>query len=272
MNRLEKCFRRLAGEKRRAAIVYLTAGYPSLEDTAALVPLLAESGVDVVELGVPFSDPIADGVTIQHASAAALAGGATLPRIFETAARIREKTPVPLVLMGYYNPILAHGLSRFTADCETAGVDGLIVPDLPPEEAGPLLRPARRAGVNMIFLLAPNSPPDRVRLVGRLSRPFVYYVSVTGVTGTRRRLPPDLAGRLAGIRRCCGKPVCLGFGVSGPAQAGRLAPLADGVIVGSAFLKAIDRAGARKEAAARDFARRLALSVHRVPGSPALTP
>lgn len=262
MNRLEGLFRGPVRDGYKAAVLYLTAGFPSLEATVSLVPRLAAEGIDVIELGVPFSDPVADGVTIQRASAAALGRGVTLAAVLEAAALIRKSTPVPLVLMGYYNPILAFGPARFAAACARAGVDGLIVPDLPPEEAAPLRGPARRCGVSLVFLLAPNSPPERIRLVGRFSSPFVYYVSVAGVTGARRHLAAGVGDRVAAIRRLTGKPVCLGFGVSRPAQAARVAGQADGVIVGSAFLGELEKSAAPDFVAARRFAGRFAAAVH----------
>lgn len=254
MNRIEKRFRQLAKEGRKALIVYLTAGYPDLEATADLVPAIAEAGADIVELGVPFSDPVADGVTIQRANAAALASGVSLPAIIECAARIRKRSEVPLALMGYYNPFLALGSGATVSGCLEAGIDALIIPDLPPGESGPLRVACRRAGLGLVFLLAPNSPPDRVRIVARLSRPFIYCVSVAGTTGARRAVPRDMIEKVSEIRRLTARPACLGFGISSPGQAALFARYFDGVIVGSALVRAIEKAG---PARAREAACRL---------------
>ena len=258
MNRIEEKFKELKKENKKALILYLTAGYPSLAATEELAPELEKAGADIIELGVPFSDPIADGVTIQRLSAAALASGTTIAKIFQTVSRIRKKSRVPIVLMGYYNPILSYGLSRFVADCKKAGVDGLICPDLPPDEAQELLRLTRKNEIGLIFLLAPTSTPERIRLVSRVSYPFIYYVSVTGVTGARKSLPKNIRNKVAQIRRYTKKPVCLGFGVSNASQAKEVLPFVNGIIVGSALLDSIEKAGKDYLAAARKFTASLA--------------
>ncbi len=254
MNRIERKFRELERAGRKGLILYLTAGYPSLEATRALVPGLEKAGADIIELGVPFSDPIADGVTIQRTNAAALAAGVNLVRILKLVAEIRRESQVPIILMGYYNPILAYGLEKFVRDSWKAGVDGLIVPDLPPEEAAPLRRELKKARLGLIFLLAPTSDDERIALVAGRSEPFIYYVSVAGVTGARASLAvEEIGAQVARIRRQSRRPVCLGFGINGPEALRKLAPLADGFIVGSALLNCIEKAGTRYQAAAEEF-------------------
>ncbi|MFH2068729.1 MAG: tryptophan synthase subunit alpha [Candidatus Omnitrophota bacterium] len=253
MNRIAEKLKQLKKENKKALILYLTAGYPNLAATEKLVPELEKAGADIIELGVPFSDPIADGITIQRTSAAALASGTNLTRIFRTVARIRQKSRVPIILMGYYNPILSCGLTNFIAGCKKAGVDGLICPDLPPDEAQELLRLIQKTEIGLIFLLAPTSTPERIKLVSKTSYPFIYYVSVTGVTGARRSLPEDVRNKIAQIRRYTGKPVCLGFGVSNASQAKEVLPFVDGVIIGSALLDCIEKAGKNYLSAAKKF-------------------
>lgn len=236
MNRLEKCFVRLREEGRRAFIPYIAGGDPSVEVTERLVEGFAEVGVDVVEVGVPFSDPIADGPSIEAATQRALVRGISLPKILEMVARLRSRTDIPLLLMGYYNPFFCYGLERFCEDAQSAGVDGVIIPDLPPEDAEEFLIPARKYGLATIFLVAPTSPPERIRLVSEVTRGFLYVVSLTGVTGARRILSEDLVPTLKRVRSVTDKPICVGFGVSTSEQAREVAWLADGVIVGSAVV------------------------------------
>ena len=244
MSRLDETFRRLRARGARALVTYFTAGDPSLADTRRLVVAAERGGADVVELGVPFSDPIADGPVIQRAGARALAAGTTLPRVLETVATLRADVRVPLVLLTYYNPLLAFGLKAFARTAADAGVDGVIVADLPPEEADPLASEAGAAGLDMIHLVAPTSTVARVRLIARRSRGFVYVVSLTGVTGERRELPPDLETQMRTLRLVTTKPVCVGFGISRPEQVAAVGRLADGVIVGSALVRFVEeRAG-----------------------------
>ena len=263
MNRIEENLRKLKKESQKALILYITAGYPNLSATRRLVPELERAGADIIELGVPFSDPIADGVTIQKTSAAALAQGTTLTKILETVSQIRKESRIPLVLMGYYNPVLAYGLTRFVKDCQRVGVDGLIIPDLPPDEAEPLLRLTEKSDIGVIFLLAPTSTTKRIKLVSRKSYPFIYYVSVTGVTGARKSLPTDISKRISHIRRYTKKPVCLGFGVSRPEQARTVLPFVDGIIVGSALLACIEKAGEDYLSAAKKFVSGLSKVCHK---------
>jgi tryptophan synthase alpha chain len=199
---------------------------------------MGECGADIVELGIPFSDPLADGPTIQAASHRALNNGVHLKEIFRMTERLKGIS-TPLVLMTYFNPVLQHGLKSFAEDCCRSGIDGLIIPDLPPEEAGAWIKEARLLNVDTIFLIAPTSPPDRVKLASRYSTGFLYYVSITGVTGTRGRLPDELESAIGQIRRCSQKPVAVGFGISTPEQVKGVSRFADGVIVGSAIVKLI---------------------------------
>ncbi len=239
-------------ERREAALVtYVMGGDPDLRASRDLALACAEGGADLLEIGVPFSDPIADGPTIQAAGERALAAGTTPARVLELAAEVRGRTPVPIALMGYLNPVLAHGEARFLDDCARAGVDALILPDLPPEEAGELGRLAREKGVGMVFLLAPTSTEARRAAACAASTAFVYFVSVTGVTGARRELPPDLGRQLAAVRAVSPVPVVVGFGVSTPGQARDLGRLADGVGVGSAIVSRAAGGGSRAARAAR---------------------
>ena len=240
MSRLDSTFERLRARGERALVAYLMAGDPSLAATERLVIEAERRGADVIELGVPFSDPLADGPVIQRAEVRALAAGTSLPRVLEMVASLRTRVRLPLVLMTYYNPILAFGLKGFARTAVAAGADGVIVPDLPHEEAEPLRAEAQPAGLDMILLTAPTSTPARVKAIARLSRGFVYVVSLTGVTGARRELPPDLGAQIRTLRLVTTKPVCVGFGVSTPEQVAAIGQLADGVAVGSAIVRAIE--------------------------------
>jgi tryptophan synthase alpha chain len=240
MSRLDETFATLRARDEPALVAYFTAGDPSLADTRRLATEAAARGADVIELGVPFSDPIADGPVIQRAGLRALAGGVTLPRVLETVAELRGVVRAPLVLMTYYNPILAFGLKAFARSAVDVGVDGVIVADLPLEEAGPLDAEAESAGLDLVYLVAPTSTPERVRRIARRSRGFVYLVSLTGVTGERPDLPADLAARIRTLRAATPKPVCVGFGISTPEQAAEVGRLADGVIVASAIVRLVE--------------------------------
>lgn len=240
MSRLDATFEGMRARGERALVAYLMAGDPSLADTERLVIEAERRGADVIELGVPFSDPLADGPVIQRADVRALAAGTSLTRVLEMAASLRARVRLPLVLMTYYNPVLAFGLKAFARTAVDAGVDGVIVPDLPHEEAEPLRAEAEPAGLDMIHMVAPTSTPARVRAIARLSRGFIYVVSLTGVTGARRELPPDLGAQIRTLRLVTTKPVCVGFGVSTPEQVAAVGRLADGVAVGSAIVRAIE--------------------------------
>ncbi len=225
--------------KHKLLLPFLTAGYPDAESFVELVPRLAEAGADMVEIGVPFSDPLADGRTIEAASWAALEQGMHLPRIFELCGRIHEVCSVPLVLMGYANPLLAYGPDRFFEDAAAVGVRGLIVPDLPPEEAGDLLRNSDPCGVARIFLIAPNTPAERIVEIDRAASGLLYCVSVAGITGARTELPAELAGYLDRVGGNAELPYVVGFGISSGEIAARVAAHADGVVVGSALMDAV---------------------------------
>jgi tryptophan synthase alpha chain len=218
-------------------IAYVTVGYPSIEATLKVVPRLAKSGADIVELGIPFSDPLADGITIQQASFHALQNGVTPATCLEIARQLRAKTDVPLVFMTYYNPVFSYGLKEFVAECARSGIDGLIIPDLPPEEGAELQDITQSSGLDLIYLLAPNSSAERIRLVAERSRGFIYLVSVTGVTGARKDLPANLASFVTRVRKMASQPLCVGFGISRPEQAKKIASLADGIIVGSRLIQ-----------------------------------
>ena len=236
MSRIEKVFK----SGRKALIGYLTAGYPSAELTCNAAAVLAESGCDIIELGIPFSDPLADGATIQHASYEALQTGITPRGCLEVAATIRRRLDTPLVFMSYYNPLLNFGLEDFCRASAEAGIDGLIIPDLPPEEGGELEEAAGKHNIDLIYLLTPTSTDERISLVAGKSGGFIYLVSITGVTGARQSLPVELEGFVGRVRNQTSKPLCVGFGVSNPEQAQRVRLIADGVIVGSRLIQLID--------------------------------
>jgi len=223
----------------RAFIPYLTSGYPDFETSLHAVEILIKGGADIIELGIPFSDPMADGVTIQDSSYQALLKGMNTPRCLELARRIRQKSDMPLVFMTYFNPGSRYGLEAFCRDSSAAGIDGLIVPDLPPEEALELDHFAVQYGLDMIYLLAPTSTPARLKLVAERSRGYIYLVSVAGVTGARQNIPSCLPEFVTRVRQVAGQPLCVGFGISTPQQAAEVARLADGVIIGSRLIQLI---------------------------------
>jgi tryptophan synthase alpha chain len=244
MSRLDATFRRLRARGERALVVFFTAGDPSMETTARLVIEAERRGADVIELGVPFSDPIADGPVIQRAGQRALAAGASLRRVLELMRTLRGEVSAPIVFLTYYNPLLAFGVPAFAETAGKVGVDGVIVVDVPPEESDELRRETHAAGVDLIHLVAPTSTPDRVRLIARRTRGFVYLVSLTGVTGERAHLPEDLEAQVRALRLVTTKPVCVGFGISRPEHAAAVGRIADGVIVGSAIVRMVEeRAG-----------------------------
>lgn len=241
MSRIGAAFEALRGKGEKALITYLTAGDPDLATTARLVRAMAGAGADVVELGVPFSDPIADGPVIQKASERALRGGVTVRKVLELVAGLRRETAVPLALLTYYNPVYRYGPAAFVRNAAASGVDGLIVPDLPWEEAGELRELAAGAAVDLIPLLAPTSTPERIRRAMATGRGFVYCISLTGVTGDRDRLADGLEGFIRLVRDEGSLPVAVGFGIGGPEQARQAAALADGVIVGSAIVRLVEK-------------------------------
>ena len=238
-SRLDRTFQRLKTNGEKALITYLMAGDPSLAETEQLVLALEQAGADIVELGVPFSDPIADGPVIQQAAERALRSGTTLRNILAMVGHLRVRSQIPLVLMAYYNSIHAFGPERFCREAAAAGVDGLIVPDMPPDEAGPLKGPAAACGLQLIFLLAPTSTAERRAFVARQSNGFVYYVSLTGITGAKLGNVSEIGQSVEQIRRISKTPIAVGFGVTTPEDAAEISAIADGVIVGSAIVKHI---------------------------------
>ena len=243
-----------AFDKGRAALMpYFTIGYPDYETSLKVIEACAKAGADLMELGVPFSDPLADGPTIQHSTQVSLENGITVGRCMEAVTELRTRgVVIPLILMGYINPILAYGLERFVEGAAQAGASGFIIPDLPPEEAGELQALCQQHGLDFVLLLPPNSSEARIRYVTEQSHGFVYLVSVLGITGERAALPVELAEFVARVRAQTEKPLAVGFGISTPEQAAAIGDLADGVIVGSALIKAVGQAD-DPVAAARGF-------------------
>jgi len=241
MGRISSKFEQLKGENRKALITFITAGDPELAFTERLVPEMAAAGADIIELGVPFSDPMADGLTIQLSSERALAGGTNLKSILATVKNIRQKCDVPILLMGYYNPVFVFGPERFCSEASAAGVDAVLLVDLPPEEAGEFVRYADRYKIDFIPLLTPTSDASRIEKVKVAGRGFIYYVSVAGVTGARASLAADIGTMVRMISAETSLPVAVGFGISTPGQAGAVAKLADGVVVGSALVKLFEQ-------------------------------
>ncbi len=241
MSRIEQKFADLRSRGEKGLVTFITAGDPDLAATEQLIGVLADAGADVIELGVPFSDPMADGPTIQRSSERALLAGTTLPAILECVRRARLTRQVPILLMGYYNPVLSYGLERFAADAADAGVDGLLMVDLPPEESGEVRELLKRAGIDLISLLTPTSDDRRIDLAAGQGSGFLYYVSVTGVTGARLEVSGSVAGAVARIRERTDLPVAVGFGISTPRQAGQMAAVADGVVVGSALVSLFEQ-------------------------------
>ncbi|MBP7216216.1 MAG: tryptophan synthase subunit alpha [Candidatus Omnitrophica bacterium] len=239
MSRIHKKFVELRRRKKKAFIAFITAGYPSLTKTKQLVLAFEKVGVDIVELGVPFSDPMADGPIIQEASAQALRNKVTLASILKLVKEIRASSSIPICLMTYYNPIFCFGEKKFCAQASACGVDGVIIPDLPAEEASSLRAEATRHGIDVICFIAPTTTQKRMHYLVSIAQGFIYYVSLAGVTGPRARLPVGIQRQVGRIRACTRKPVCVGFGVSHRGQVKQIARMADGVIVGSAIVRMI---------------------------------
>lgn len=259
MTRIADAFARARAEGRAAFIPFLTAGDPTSDATVGLARALEAAGADLLELGVPFSDPIADGPVLQRSAARALAAGTDLAEVFRIARRIRDETRLGLVLFSYVNPILRRGIERFAGEALDAGFDAVLLTDLPPEEAAPYQPVLRRAGLDTVFLVSPTSPSVRMRSAARLSSGFLYVVSRSGTTGARRSLPPDLPNTVRRARRAGGTlPIAVGFGIATPDAAARAAALAEGVVVGSALVRAAEEAGDSREEAVGRLARSLA--------------
>ena len=247
MSRIEATFSRLKQQQKTALIPFITAGDPDLEVTAELVLALADAGADLIELGVPFSDPMADGPTIQAASERALAAGTTLKGVLQLVTEVRKTTQIPLVLMGYYNPVFHYGVESFAADAASAGVDALLLVDLPPEEVAEIHGVMSQAGIDLITLLAPTTPRERMARLAATAEGYLYYVSMTGVTGAQKISPEDIQVAVEELKRMADIPVAVGFGITTAADAKAVGNFADGVIVGSALVKIIAEYGQSEE-------------------------
>lgn len=259
MNRIDAKFKELKRQNKKAFIVFITAGYPNLKITEELILKFSEIGVDILELGVPFSDPMADGPVIQESSQIALRQKVHLIDILRLVKKVRLVTQIPICLMTYYNPIFCFGEERFIKIAKASGVDGVIIPDLPPEEAKTLVRLARKSGIDIIFFISPTTLKKRIKFISQVSKGFIYYISLTGVTGPRRKLSSDLLRNLKEIKKYTSKAVCVGFGVSSPQQVSSIYRISSGVIVGSAIVKKIKENIKRPDLVKRvcNFVRRL---------------
>lgn len=251
MNRIDAAFANAKSRGEIALVCFVTAGDPDLATTKDVVKTLAEAGADVIELGVPFSDPLADGPSIQASSFRALQSGATIPRVLETVAEIRQECQVPLVLMTYYNLVQKYGVERFAAEASAAGADGVILTDLPFEEAHGWKSAADRAGLATIQLIAPTSTKDRIEMGAKMASGFVYCVSRTGVTGTQNDVPVELSDLVGKIKAATDLPVAVGFGVSTPEHVRSIAKLADGAVLGSAVVNLMQAGSGKQDMLAR---------------------
>lgn len=239
MGRIRKVF-----EKEKAFIAFLTGGDPDIETTECLIPKMAEAGADVIEIGIPFSDPIAEGIVIQEADIRALQAGVTTDKLFEMVVRVREKTQVPLVFMTYMNPIYTYGTERFLERCAQVGIDGVIIPDVPYEEKEEINKECQKAGIELISMIAPTSK-ERIYMIAGDAEGFLYCVSSLGVTGIRNKITTDISEMIKQVRQVSDIPCAIGFGIATPEQAYEMAKIADGVIVGSAIVKIVAKYGKR---------------------------
>ncbi|PKM81791.1 MAG: tryptophan synthase subunit alpha [Firmicutes bacterium HGW-Firmicutes-14] len=246
-NRIPEKFSLLAGKGEKALVTFITAGDPDLETTGKLVLTLEKAGADIIELGVPYSDPLADGPIIEQASQRALRSGTTLKKIFRTVTELRRETQIPIILMTYYNPLLRYGLDKVAEDAAIAGVDGFIVPDLPMEESDEFKSLLKPQGICMIPLVAPTSGPRRIKMIAGNAEGFVYCVSLTGVTGVREGVPDNLKEFMGMVREATDTPLAVGFGISNPEQVKVISQYCDAVIVGSALVKTIGEKGSSPE-------------------------
>ena len=247
--RLDKALQKIRDEGRTGIFPYVTIGFPTLEDTLAIVPAIEKAGADVIELGVPYSDPLADGPTVQSASYRALEGGMDTVGCLDAVRKLRAAgVSVPLLLMGYYNPILSYGIEAYAKDCAEAGADGLLVPDLPPEEGGPMRDALRKHGLVLIAFIAPTSTDERIAMGTAGAEGFVYCVSVAGVTGARSELPAELPAFIARVRAHTSLPIAIGFGVAERRHVETVGKLADAAAVGSALINVIDSAPPKERA------------------------
>lgn len=265
MGRIADAFDNARDENRAALVIYLCAGDPDLQSTEDLVVAAAEAGADVIELGVPFSDPTADGPAIQRAAERSLRGGTTLPKVLNAVRAIRARTSVPILLFGYYNPILAYGERKLVEDAAASGADGFLVVNLPPEESEGLRGPAVEKGLDFVPLVAPTSNPERIAKAAEAATSFIYYVSITGVTGSKAADLATASERAGALQRELGKPVALGFGVKTKQDVATVAPHVDGVVVGSAVVGVIENASGHDAAVAsvRTLVAELALGLAR---------
>jgi len=240
VTRITNCFKKIKNEKRKALVVFITAGDPDLGETKSILEIIDDSGADIIELGVPFSDPLADGPIIQASALRALKSGTTLRKILALVKDIRKNRDLPIVLMTSFNPVFVYGEKQFVEDAVFVGVDGVIIPDLPPEEADEFSVYAEKMGLDVIHLLAPTSPGERIRMVAKKGRGFIYYISLTGTTGVRVQLAEGLGDKVASIKQSSEIPVLIGFGISNPDLAREATKFSDGVIIGSAVVKLIE--------------------------------
>lgn len=239
MTRIKETFATLAKNQRKGLITYLTAGAPDLEITREMLLEMARSGADLIEIGIPFSDPMADGPVIQAASNQALAGGVKVGGILQMVKEVRKEIDLPLVLMTYYNPVLQYGLEKFCQHAAESGIDGIIVPDLPYEESEPLLQCIERCGLDYIPLIAPTSTAERIEAICKRAQGFIYCVSVTGITGGQGKIKTDLQGFCNQVRKYTSLPLAVGFGISKPEMAKEIVPYCDAVVVGSALVRLV---------------------------------
>jgi tryptophan synthase alpha chain len=246
-NRIDATFARLRSDRQAGFVAYVCAGDPSLDRSLEVVSALDRAGVDLVELGVPFSDPLADGIVNQMAAQRALDSGTTTQGVLELIRKIRERSEIPIVLFTYLNPVYAFGFERFHREAQAAGADGILLLDLPPDEAEQNGELTNAGGLKQIRLIAPTTPPERMRTIARGAEGFIYYVSREGVTGAQQTLSDNIASQVAIIKEATTTPVCVGFGISTPEQAAAVAKVADGVVVGSAIVREIEAAGASAE-------------------------
>ncbi|MDD4101239.1 MAG: tryptophan synthase subunit alpha [Kiritimatiellae bacterium] len=242
MNRIDAAFANLAAADRKALVAYLTAGYPDFDTSLEILKQVCGAGADILEIGVPFSDPTCDGPIIQASSETALKSGMSLSKSIELAAALRQSVETPIVMFSYYNPVFRYGVKRFAEEISRAGVDGVLIVDLPPEEAGDLVEALAGKEIHIIRLAAPTTRPERIRMLAGGAGGFLYLISRTGVTGTGGLDPAAIALHAAAVKKVCPHPVCIGFGISNSDDARALAPLADGIIVGSALMRVLSKA------------------------------
>lgn len=264
MNRLLSTTRRIKKNREKLFCAFLTLGFPNLEATEKLIEAFEKAGVDIIELGFPFSDPLADGPTIQYSSEMALKHGVRLEHAFDLVKKLRKKKiNLPILLFTYLNPVYHFGLKRFAVEARRAGFDGVIIPDLPPEEEKDLAQACNKQGLAQVFLVAPTTEKKRAALIAKRSKGFIYYVSLRGVTGARKSLPSDIEAHVRSLKRTAKKPVLIGFGVSSPEQAWALSRISDGVIVGSAIVDRLRQTGGQI-ASAVEFVREMVKEVKQI--------